>query len=294
MKILVCSDGSIRAWKELDFAGILAKATGAAVTILGLTEEQTEAVPKPLLQGQRSLEQKDISTELIVKYGEPLPEIVNQTKQDEYDIVVTGVERRAGHGFYVRSAKIYSISEAISPPLLMVPEFRPEIKRILLCSGGGTYIDNAVKFVGPLARACGASVTILNILAEPPAMHARLVSLEEDVRALLNSNCALSKNLKHAKSVIEQSGAEADIRIRHGIVISEILNEANESNCDLIVAGSYPVPDPWRDYVIGNVTRKIINRADRPVLIIRSDKKPVSLSKRLRQAVTQFGTTRSD
>jgi nucleotide-binding universal stress UspA family protein len=294
MKILVCSDGSIRAWKELDFAGILAKATGAAVTILGLTEEQAEAVPKPLLQGRRSLEQKDISTELIVKYGEPLPEIVNQTKQDQYDIVVTGVERRAGHGFYLRSAKIYSIGEAISSPLLMVPEFRPEIKRILLCSGGGTYIDNAVKFVGPLARACGASVTILNILAEPPAMHARLVSLEEDVRALLNSNCALSKNLKHAKSVIEQSGAEADIRIRHGIVISEILNEANESNCDLIVAGSYPVPDPWRDYVIGNVTRKIINRADRPVLIIRSDKKPVSLAKRLRQAVTQFGTTRGD
>jgi nucleotide-binding universal stress UspA family protein len=289
MKILVCSDGSIRAWKELDFAGILAKATGAGITILGLAEEQTEAVPKPLQQGQRSLEQKDISTELIMKYGEPLAEIVSQTKQDQYDIVVTGVERRAGHGFYLRSAKIYSISEAISPPLLMVPEFRPEIKRILLCSGGGTYIDNAVKFTGPLARACGASVTILNILAEPPAMHARLVSLEEDIRALLNSNCALSKNLKHAKSVIEQSGAEADIRIRHGIVINEILKEASESDCDLIVAGSYPVPDPWRDYVIGNVTRKIINRADRPVLIIRSDKKPVSLAKRLRQAVTQFG-----
>jgi nucleotide-binding universal stress UspA family protein len=289
MKILVCSDGSIRAWKELDFAGILAKATGAAVTILGLTEEGTEAVPKTLQQGQRSLEQKDISTELIMKHGEPLSEIANQTKQDQYEIVVTGVERRAGHGFYLRSAKIYSISEAISPPLLMVPEFRSEIKRILLCSGGGTYIDNAVKFTGPLARACGANVTILNILAEPPAMHARLVSLEEDVRALLDSNCALSKNLRSAKSMIEQSGVEANIRIRHGIVINEILKEASESNCDLIVAGSYPVPDPWRDYVIGNVTRKILNRTDRPVLTIRSDKKPASLTKRLRQAVTQFG-----
>jgi nucleotide-binding universal stress UspA family protein len=289
MKILVCSDGSIRAWKELDFAGILAKATGAAVTILGLAEEGTEAVPKTLQQGQRSLEQKDISTELIMKHGEPLSEIANQTKQDQYEIVVTGVERRAGHGFYLRSAKIYSISEAISPPLLMVPEFRSEIKRILLCSGGGTYIDNAVKFTGPLARACGANVIILNILAEPPAMHARLVSLEEDVRTLLDSNCALSKNLRSAKSMIEQSGVEANIRIRHGIVINEILKEASESNCDLIVAGSYPVPDPWRDYVIGNVTRKILNRTDRPVLTIRSDKKPASLTKRLRQAVTQFG-----
>jgi len=48
MKILVCSDGSIRAWKALDFAGILAKATGAAVTILGLAEERTTAVPKTL------------------------------------------------------------------------------------------------------------------------------------------------------------------------------------------------------------------------------------------------------
>jgi nucleotide-binding universal stress UspA family protein len=289
MKILVCSEGSLRAWKALDFAGILANATAATVTILGIAEEENDAVPKTLQQGQRSLEQKAIRTELIMKYGEPLPEIVNQTKQDQYDVVVIGGERRAGHGFYLGSAKIYSIIEAISPPVLMVPEFRPEIKRILVCSGGGTYIDNAVKFTAPLAQAFGASVTILNILAEPPAMHARLITLEEDVRALLNSNCALSKNLRHAKATIEQSGVEANIRIRHGIVITEILREAAELDYDLIVAGSYPEPDPWRDYVIGNVTRKIINRADRPVLIIRSDKKPVSLAKRLRQAVTQFG-----
>ena len=80
------------------------------------------------------------------------------------------------------------------------------------------------------------------------------------------------------------------VRIRHGIVIDQILAEVQGTDYDLVVVGSWPVRDPWRNYVIGNVTRDIINRTDRPVLVIRSDKEPATLATRLRNVITRLAT----
>ena len=79
------------------------------------------------------------------------------------------------------------------------------------------------------------------------------------------------------------------VRIRHGIVIHEILAEIEESDHDLVVVGSWPIRDALRNYAIGNVMREIVNRTDRPVLVIRSDIEPASLKQRLRNMVKKLG-----
>jgi nucleotide-binding universal stress UspA family protein len=290
MKILVCSDGSERAHMTLASAAIIANATKAETTIFGITEiEQDEArLIEALREEAKVFRERDVKLEIVAKFGDPVAEIIRRTHEAAYDLVVIRAERRGAQGFFLPSAKAYSITEAIAPPVLVVPVSRPAIQRILICSGGGTYIDNAVRFTSKIAKDLSAEITLLTVTPQPPAMHGTIFRRQEDVNTLLNSSSALARNLRAEKEIIERSGVRAVVRIRHGIVIDEILAEVEQSDSDLVVAGSWPVRDAWRNYAIGNATREIVNRTDRPVLVIRSDKKPASLANRVRSMIKKI------
>src|SRR5271165_3453844 len=255
MKILVCSDGSERAREALLSAAIIAVPTRADTTILGITEieEDQGRLLEALREDIRRFQEQGVKVDIVTKFGDPVEEIIQQTREITYDLVVIGAERQRAQEFFLPSAKAYSIIETIAPPVLVVPKSRPNLKRILICSGGGTYIDNAVRFASEIAKDLSASITLLTVVPEPPAMHATLYRRQEDVETLLNSDSELARNLRNGKAIIERAGVPVGVQIRHGIVIDQILQEAAHGDFDLIVTGSWPVRDSWRNYLIGNV-----------------------------------------
>jgi nucleotide-binding universal stress UspA family protein len=291
MKILVCSDGSERARRALTSAATIANASKAETTIFGIVEAEADEprLLETLHEDSRIFHQENLHLQIVTRLGDPVAEIIRRTEEAVYDLVVIGTERKGAQGFFLPSTKAYSITEAIVPPVLVVPASRPDIKRILICSGGGAYIENAVRFTSKIARDLSAKVTLLNVTPLPAAMHGTILRRQEDVAALLNSNSALARNLRTEKAIIESDGVPAAVRIRHGIVIHEVLAEIEEGDHDLVVVGSWPVRDALRNYAIGNVMREIVNRTDRPVLVIRSDIEPPSLKQRLRNIVKKLG-----
>jgi len=284
MKILVCSDGSARARRALASAAIFANATKAETTIFGITEveEDEPRLLEALRDESKVFQEQEVKLEIVTKFGDPVSEITRRTQETVYDLVVIGAERRGAQEFFLPSTKAYSIAEAIAPPVLVVPVSRPTIKRILICSGGGPYIENAVRFTSKIAKDLSAEVTLLTVIPQPPAMHGTIFRQQEDSAALLNSNSALARNLRNEKQIIERAGVPAVVQIRHGIVIDQILEEAEQRDYDLVVSGSWPVRDALRNYAIGNFTREIVNRTERPVLVVRSDVQPAPLAQRLR------------
>jgi universal stress protein E len=284
MKILVCSDGSERSRRALAFAAIIAKAREAEITILGISEtrQQQGKLLEALAREREVLLRPDLDLQIATKFGDPVEEIIRRTHETAYDLVVIGAERKGAEGFFLPSAKAYSITESIAPPVLVVPVARAALRRVLICTGGGTYISNAVNFTSKLAKDLAANVTLLTVTTQPAAMHATIFRRQENVDALLNSNSALARNLRSQKQIIERSGIPVTVRIRRGIVIDQILAEIEERDYDLVVAGSWPARDTWRSYVIGNITRQIVNLTDRPVLVVRSAIPLTSLTERLR------------
>jgi nucleotide-binding universal stress UspA family protein len=295
MKILICSDGSERSKRAVSFAAIIAAAVKAEATVFGITQNQQEEarLREILLEESRELEAYGIRVETAMKSGDPVAEIVQRTRDRAYDLVAIGAERRGAQEFFRPSAKAHSITEAILPPVLVVPCERHQLRRILICSGGGPYIENAVRFAAKIAKNLPAEVTLLNVVPAPPAMHGTLYRRQEDVEAILKSGSALARNLLNEKKIIEEAGIQATIRIGHGIVIDQILAEVTRGDHDLVVAGSWAIRDRLRSCAIGNITREIVNRTDRPVLVIRSDKAPKSLANRLRRIVPIFGPKRN-
>ena len=95
-----------------------------------------------------------------------------------------------------------------------------------------------MQLTGKVAAAVGASVTLLHVMAEPPAIYADLVRLEEDVDQLLQSGSELGRNLLAQKESLERLGVATRVRVRHGLVLSQVFAEVGERKHDLIVTGS--------------------------------------------------------
>jgi nucleotide-binding universal stress UspA family protein len=107
-------------------------------------------------------------------------------------------------------------------------------------------------------------------MAEPPAMFADLVRMEENVDQLLQSNSELGTNLRRQKRELDRLGVSAEVHLRHGIVIDQVFEEVRAGNNDLIVTGTSQARGLLRHYVMGDLTRDILNRANVPVLVARA------------------------
>lgn len=274
MKILICSDGTSSADTAIHLGGSFAGALKAEATLLGIAETSQDEQPlRDALQKQaNSLREHGISPSMIVQAGEPVRQIVDQTSKTSYDLVVIGARWTGATGYYWRSQKTYEVIKSIRPPVLVaIGEPRP-LKRFLVCTGGKEFIEKAVQFTGEIAAALGASVTLLHVMAEPPAIYVNLVQLEENVDQLLESKSELGINLLHEKKDLEHLAVPVEVRLRHGIAIDQIFDEASAGDYDLIVTGTSQARGLLGHYIMGDLTRSILNRADCPVLVARAGK----------------------
>jgi nucleotide-binding universal stress UspA family protein len=272
MKVLICSDGMPAAKTAIELGASLAGPLKARTTLLGIAEaSQDELALRDTLQAQAQLlHDRGLSPDVIVQSGEPVRQIVGQTSKTNYDLVVIGARWTGATGHYWRSQKSYEVIKSIQPPVLVAIGERKELKRFLVCTGGKEFIEQAVQFTGKLAAAVKASVTLLHVMAEPPAMYADLVRLEENVDQLLESKSELGTNLRRQKRELERLGVPAEVRLRHGIVIDQVFAEVLEGDYDLIVTGTSQARGLLRHYIMGDLTRSILNRANVPVLVARA------------------------
>jgi nucleotide-binding universal stress UspA family protein len=286
MRILICSDGMPGSAPATRLGGIISRSAGAEAVLLGIVEQAIDEAPlrQALEREAEQLKGGSVEPRIVVRAGDPIREILNETSESTYDLVVIGAQHKGNSGLYWRSEKTYELIKAIAPPVLVAIGECESLSRFLVCTGGRAFIDEALKLTGRLAGALGASVTLLHVMAEPPAMYADLVRLEEDLDRLLQSKSELGTNLRKQKETLERLGAKAEVRIRHGIVLEQVFNEIREGDYDLVVTGSSRALGMVRHYIMGDLTRRILNRAECPILVARAGPiQPPSLWRRLKE-----------
>jgi nucleotide-binding universal stress UspA family protein len=274
MRILICSNGMPAAESAIQLGGLLAGPLNAETTLFGIAEKSRDEHPlrEALEKQAQTLRSQNVALDIIVHAGEPIRQILDQTSKTSYDLVVIGARWTGATGHYWRSEKTYEVIKAIQPPVLVAIGECTHLKRFLVCTGGKEFIEQAIEFTGKLAAAVGASVTLLHVMAEPPAIYVDLVQLEEDVHRLLESKSELGTNLRQQKRELERLGVSTEVRLRHGIVIDQVFEEAREGDYDLIVTGTSQARGLLRHYIMGDLTRSILNRANCPVLVARAGK----------------------
>ena len=272
MKILICSDGMPAAENAMRLGAAFAAPLRAEVVILGVAEKTDDesSLRQALEKQAESLRAQNVSPKIEMCAGDPVRQIAAETAKTEYDLVIVGARKTGSTGLHWRSETMYELIKSIAPPVLVAMGEWAHLKRFLVCTGGKEFIEEAVQLTGKLAKAIGASVTLLHVMAEPPAMYADLVRLEEDVERLLESKSELGMNLCRQRAALEKLDVPAEVRIRHGLVVDQVFVEARERSYDLIVSGSSQARGMLRHYIMGDLTRSILNHANCPVLVARA------------------------
>jgi nucleotide-binding universal stress UspA family protein len=274
MRILICSDGTDPADNPTRLGGLIAGPCQSETTLLGIAEESSDVEPlrRALESEAEMLRQLEISPQIVIRSGEPIRQILAETTANEYDLAIIGARRKGNGGLYWRPEKTYEVIKAVPPPVLVAIGGCERVQRLLVCTGGKRYIDDAVELAGEIAKCIEGTITLLHVMAEPPAIYADLVRLEEDVDHLLASNSELGRNLRGQKESLEKMGLKVEVRIRHGLALDQIFAEVREGEHDLIVTGTSQARGTFRHYIMGDLTRGILNRADCPVLVARAGK----------------------
>lgn len=271
MKILICSDGSEQAENALEFGALIAAGNGAAVTLLGVVENAGDEEPllDALNRGMQFAKEKNVKIELLTKSGEPVAEIKKHTAEKAYDLVLIGAVYKGHAGPFIMSVKAYKLIKIIGAPVLVVAGKRPELKKVLICSGGRSYIHKAIELTVKIALPLEAAVTLFHVLPEAPAMYDGVMECTENAETLLASNSMLGRNLRREKELLEKAGVKTEVMVGYGDVTPEILEQIRVGDYDLIVTGSSPMGGAVHTYLMGDITSEIVNRSRRPVLVVR-------------------------
>ncbi|HEY2567753.1 MAG TPA: universal stress protein, partial [Candidatus Udaeobacter sp.] len=102
MKILVCSDGMPASENAIELTALLAGPLTAEITLLGIAEKPSDEGPlRETLQRQaQSLRIQNAQPNIVIQGGEPVRQILHQTSDSSYDLVIVGARWTGATGHY--------------------------------------------------------------------------------------------------------------------------------------------------------------------------------------------------
>jgi nucleotide-binding universal stress UspA family protein len=293
MRILLCTDGSAHGQEALRFGALLARASSEAATLLGVVEHATNRaeIERALEKGKQWL--VDAPTPRTrVRIGHAAEEILDEATPEEYDLVVVGARGRRGITRFLMGSTSERIARHAAVPVLIVRGEHPQVRRVLVCTGGRTPGLNVVASGGRVAKLAGAEVIVLHVMSQlvaapllpeagvfqampqtpaPPSPDEfQLEDLEASAEELIAHGTREGLHLQQALDILAEQGVQGRALVRHGLVVDEISDEACKGDYDLVVVGARAT-EGWMRLLLNDVGGQIMGCClDRPVLVARS------------------------
>jgi nucleotide-binding universal stress UspA family protein len=271
MRMLMCTDGSRCAAEALRLGALIAREAHDQVTLLGVIEnpEEERRVVRMLQRTSNVLCDDVPHIETLIRRGNAAEEILEETEQNDYDLVVVGSRGRRGVTRFLLGSTAARLARYCPVPVLIIKGRRRRLRKILVCTGGAEAGEKDTRLAGAIAALVGASVTVLHVMSQLALGPAADVSdLESSSRAILRSECREGVHLRKDLQILQDLSVSGEAKIRHGLVIDEILAEAKEGDYDLVVTGAH-VASGIQRFMLTDTTEQIVLGSDRSVLVVR-------------------------
>ena len=144
-------------------------------------------------------------------------------------------------------------------------------KKILVPLDGSNRAERIFPYVEELAHAFNSKLYLLQIVHPEfldATVHGYPAMIYEDLLEELSKNAELY--LSTVQSNLKQKGIAAEIIIRKGSSVNTIITIADQEDVDLIAMASHGQGALARVFY-GSVAAGVLNRANRPLLMIRAD-----------------------
>ena len=149
---------------------------------------------------------------------------------------------------------------------------------MLICTGGlemgGTLIEVGAEF----AKSFVSDATLFHVTANVPSMYTGLQTIEETLKELLETDTPVARHLRQGAETLAENHIDAELKLRHGSAVYEIVREIDLHNHDMIVIGASGADTMIKEWLFGNVAQDIVDAVGIPVLVV-NQKSAVKRSK---------------
>lgn len=274
MKVLIVTDGTSEAKKALDFASQILRRIDEPPTILTMFDDTTEELSSQaenyLKSALDSIGVQGARTR--VRIGEPIEKITQEALEGDFDLLIIGDKRPKGlFQRLVSGSTAIKVAENAPCSVIVVRGKVSQIHRILLCDSGAGLSPLLSRLVVNLSDLLEGEedVTVLHVMSQISAgPGVRGGQLRADAQELVEEHTLEGNLLERDLQMLDKPGIHPSPKVRHGLVVDEIIAEARSGNYDLVVVGAHP-SDSTQRYLLDNIAHQIMEQINQPILIVR-------------------------
>lgn len=271
MRILLTLTDSPECEKLLDYGAEITAAARSGSTYLTVIPAKDPPASRRILDMARAALPAAAFQEKI-RRGTLRGEVLAEAQEGEYDLVILASPAPdRGDSLQVRTM-LTEIVEGAPCSVLVVKNPAGPIKRVLLCDSGSSEAAGPREFTSKLIQALKSleGIAILHVMSQVSAGPGIPgLQLRSDAENMIRSHTPEGLLLERDIQELARAGLQPVPIIRHGLVVDEILEESRSGDYDLVVIGAHG-PAGWQRVLLENLARKIVNKVDRPILIVKS------------------------
>jgi nucleotide-binding universal stress UspA family protein len=270
MRILIATGGSPHSDVAVRLGGAIAEAIGASVTVLTVVKNEAgRAKAEGIVDRAATLLPAGVQAQKAIAVGQQAQQIVRLVRETDQELLVLG--ERVHHGLAKRilAPTVQRVLEQMPCPVLIARgQVRPP-KRILLCEAGRepSLLHRLMDRLMPLLKVAD-TVTVLHVMSQMAAGPGiKGWELQADAQKLMEGDTPEGKLLEADLKRMEALQIHLEAKVRHGLVVKEILAEARSGDYDLVVIGAH-LGSRWERFLLDDLAQEIVDHADRPVLVV--------------------------
>jgi nucleotide-binding universal stress UspA family protein len=273
MRILIVTDGLPHSDLAIKFAGKLMGYTEGELTILTvLRHRDLNRKAEAVFNRVNELLNPELGYKVsnLIRRGNSAKEIVRETNEGGYDLVVLGWRPVLGY-LRLLQPTVERVVERASCPVVIAKSNGKPLERILICDSGAQEKPLLARFKERLADLlnCNPNVAVLHVMSQISAGPGSIGwQLEANAKELIEAHTPEGDLLERDIEMMENMRLHLQPIIRHGLVVEEILDEARKGDYDLVVIGAHQ-GSGGMDFLLDDIAHQVISQIDRSILVVK-------------------------
>jgi nucleotide-binding universal stress UspA family protein len=99
-------------------------------------------------------------------------------------------------------------------------------------------------------------------------MYTGLKTIEETLHELLTTDTPVARHLRRGAEILSEHNLQAELKLRHGSAVYEIVREIDRENYDLVVVGASGANTMIKEWIFGNLTQDIVDAVGIPIMVV--------------------------
>lgn len=271
MRILIATGGAPHSDTAVRLGGQLAAMMNGSVTLLTVVKHESDSAKgdQILAAAQTLLPEGVTAVAIKIRIGHPTEEIAAEAEEGAFDLVVVG--SRPMHHLVKRL--IGPVAERVmlraNCPVLIAKSKPDSLHRLLICeSGREPSLLERLNTRLPTLLTPGTEITVLHVMSQiiaGPGIEEW--ELHASAAELIAEHTPEGELLDHDIALLEQNKTTPKAKIRHGLVVDEIVAEAASGLYDLMIIGTH-TSTGWERLLLDDVSHALVTQVEQAILVL--------------------------